>query len=151
MLKEFREFAVKGNVIDLAVGIIIGAAFGKIVTSLVEDMIMPVVGLVIGRIDFSNLFVALNGQQYGTLAAARAAGAPTLNVGLFLNAVINFLIIAFAIFLVVKQVNRLKREAPAPAAAAAAPATRPCPECLSSVAPKARRCPFCTSALQPAG
>jgi large conductance mechanosensitive channel len=148
MFKEFREFAIKGNAIDLAIGVVIGAAFGRIVTSLVDDLINPVLGLVVGGIDFTNLFVALNGESYPTLAAARAAGAPTLNVGLFINAVISFLIVAFAIFLVVKQINRLKREAPAPAAAA--PATRPCPECLSSVAVKARRCPFCTSALAPA-
>lgn len=145
MFKEFREFAIKGNAIDLAIGVVIGAAFGRVVTSLVDDLINPVLGLVVGGIDFTNLFLALNGESYPTLAAARAAGAPTLNVGLFINAVISFLIVAFAIFLVVKQINRLKREAPAPAAA-----TRPCPECLSSVAVKARRCPFCTSALAPA-
>lgn len=147
MFKEFKEFAIKGNAIDLAIGVVIGAAFGKVVTSLVDDLINPVLGLFAGRIDFTNLFLALNGETYPTLAAAKAAGAPTLNVGLFINAIISFLIVAFAIFLVVKQINRLKREAPAPAAAA--PATRPCPECLSNVALKARRCSFCTSVLTP--
>lgn len=149
MFKEFREFAIKGNAIDLAVGVVIGAAFGRIVGSLVDDLINPVLGLLVGGIDFSNLFIALNGESYPTLAAARDAGAPTLNLGLFLNAVINFLIVAFALFLVVRTINRLKREQPAPAAAAE-PATRPCPECLSAVPVKARRCSFCTSALAPA-
>ena len=149
MFKEFREFAIKGNAIDLAVGVVIGAAFGRIVGSLVDDLINPVLGLLVGGIDFSNLFIALNGESYPTLAAARDAGAPTLNLGLFLNAVINFLIVAFALFLVVRTMNRLKREQPAPAAAAE-PAMRPCPECLSAVPVKARRCSFCTSALAPA-
>ncbi|HEX7124235.1 MAG TPA: large conductance mechanosensitive channel protein MscL [Thermodesulfobacteriota bacterium] len=148
MLKEFREFAIKGNAIDLAIGVVIGAAFGRVVTSLVDDLINPVLGLLVGGIDFTNLFIALNGESYPTLEAARVAGAPTLNLGLFVNAVISFLIVAFALFLVVKQINRLKRESPAPAAAT--PTTRACPECLSSVAVKARRCPFCTSALAPA-
>jgi large conductance mechanosensitive channel len=149
MLKEFREFAIKGNVMDLAIAVIIGAAFGQIVTSFVKDIVMPPVGLLLGGTDFTNLFIALDGGSYPTLEAARVAGVATINVGLFLNAVLNFLIVAFAIFLMVRQINRLKREAPAPAAAA--PATRPCPECLSNVAPGARRCPFCTSVLAPAG
>ena len=129
MLKEFREFAVKGNVIDLAVGVVIGAAFGKIVTSLVEDLIMPLVGLVVGKIDFSNLFVQLSktDTSYPTIAAAKAAGAATLSYGVFLNNVVNFLIISFSIFVVVKQINRFKREEAAVPAAPAAPAAPPEP------------------------
>jgi len=120
MWKEFKEFAIKGNALDLAVGVIIGAAFGKIVTSMVDDIIMPVLGLVLGKVDFSNLFVTLNGQHYDSMVAAKAAGAPTFNYGLFINNVINFLIIAFSIFIIVRQLNRLKRDA-ATAAAAAPP------------------------------
>jgi large conductance mechanosensitive channel len=120
MWKEFKEFAIKGNALDLAVGVIIGAAFGKIVTSMVDDMLMPVIGLALGKVDFSNLFVTLNGQHYDSMSAAKAAGAPTFNYGLFINNVINFLIIAFSIFIVVRQLNRLKRE-DATAAAAAPP------------------------------
>ena len=120
MLKEFKEFAIKGNALDLAVGVIIGAAFGKIVTSMVDDIIMPVLGLVLGKVDFSNLFVTLNGQHYDSMVAAKAAGAPTFNYGLFINNVINFLIIAFSIFIIVRQLNRLKRDE-ATAAAAAPP------------------------------
>ena len=145
MFKEFKEFAIKGNVIDMAIGIVIGAAFGKIVASLVEDVIMPPIGVLLNHVDFSNLFVALNGGSYATLAAAKAAGAATLNYGIFLDTVINFLIVAFAVFLLVMQVNRW-RPAPAPAAA---PSTRDCPYCLSSVALKATRCPACTSELRP--
>jgi large conductance mechanosensitive channel len=120
MWKEFKEFAIKGNALDLAVGVIIGAAFGKIVTSMVDDLLMPVLGLALGKVDFSNLFVTLNGQHYDSMVAAKAAGAPTFNYGLFINNVINFLIIAFSIFVVVRQLNRLKKE-DATAAAAAAP------------------------------
>ena len=120
MWKEFKEFAIKGNALDLAVGVIIGAAFGKIVTSMVDDIIMPVLGLVLGKVDFSNLFVTLNGQHYDSMVAAKAAGAPTFNYGLFINNVINFLIIAFSIFIIVRQLNRLKRDE-ATAAAAAPP------------------------------
>jgi large conductance mechanosensitive channel len=120
MWKEFKEFAIKGNALDLAVGVIIGAAFGKIVTSMVDDLLMPVLGLALGKVDFSNLFVTLNGQHYDSMTAAKAAGAPTFNYGLFINNVINFLIIAFSIFVVVQQLNRLKKE-DATAAAAAAP------------------------------
>jgi len=120
MWKEFKEFAIKGNALDLAVGVIIGAAFGKIVTSMVDDMLMPVFGLVLGKVDFSNLFVTLNGQHYDSMVAAKAAGAPTFNYGLFINNVINFLIIAFSIFIIVQQLNRLKRSE-ATAAAAAPP------------------------------
>ena len=145
MLKEFKEFAIKGNVIDMAVGIVIGAAFGKIVGSLVEDVVMPPIGALLNHVDFSNLFLALNGGSYATVAAAKAAGAATLNYGIFLDTVINFLIVAFAVFLLVKQVNRW-RPAPAPAPP---PSTRECPYCLSSVPMKATRCPACTSELRP--
>jgi len=144
MLKEFKEFAMKGSVLDLAIGVIIGAAFGKIVTSMVDDILTPVIGLVLGKIDFANLFISLNGQAYPTLAEAKKAAAPTLNFGLFLNNVINFLIVAFVIFLIVKQVNRLKRE---PAPAAAGPATKECPFCLTTIPEGATRCPSCTSDL----
>jgi large conductance mechanosensitive channel len=147
MIKEFKEFAMRGNVLDLAVGIVIGAAFGQIVTSFVQDILMPPVGRLLGHVDFSNLFVSLSGTHYDTLAAAKAAGAATLNYGLFLNTVISFLIVAFAVFLLVRQVNRL---APKPAPAAAAPATRDCPYCLSAVPTKAMKCAHCTSELRPA-
>jgi large conductance mechanosensitive channel len=144
MIKEFKEFAMRGNVLDMAVGIIIGAAFGQIVTSFVQDVLMPPIGRMLGRVDFSNLFVSLNGQHYDTVAAAKAAGAATINYGLFINTVINFLIVAFAVFLLVRQVNRL---APKPAPA---PTTRECPFCLSAVPLKATRCPHCTSELRAA-
>ena len=147
MLKEFREFIARGNVMDMAVGVIIGAAFGKIVASLVEDVVMPPIGLLIGGIDFSNLFVSLSGQTYPSLKAAKDVGAPTLNYGLFLNNLINFLIISFVIFLLVRGVNRLKRQPPAPAAA---PTTRDCPYCLSTIPLKATRCPQCTSEVRAA-
>src|SRR5712692_5939531 len=136
MLKEFKDFAMRGNVVDMAVGIIIGAAFGKIVTSLVNDVLMPPIGRILGQVDFSNLFVDLSGHGYAKLAEAKAAGAATVNYGLFLNTVIDFLIVAFVIFILVRQMNRLKRE-PAPAP----PATKDCSYCLSSVPLKATRCP----------
>lgn len=139
MIKEFKEFALKGNVVDMAVGIIIGAAFGKIVSSLVRDVMMPPIGLVMGEVDFSNLFITLGGGEFATLADARAAGAPTLNYGVFLNNVADFLIVAFAIFLVIRQINRF-RARPAPT-----PTTRPCPECLSTIPLRAKRCAFCTA------
>ena len=142
MLKEFREFAVRGNVIDLAVGVIIGAAFGKIVTSAVSDLIMPPIGMALGRVDFSDLFVALNRATYPSLAAAEAAGAPTLNYGRFLNTVIEFAIVAFAVFLLVRQFNRLKRPAEV--------LTRDCPFCVSPISLKATRCPHCTSEIRTA-
>jgi large conductance mechanosensitive channel len=145
MFKEFKEFAMRGNVLDMAVGIIIGAAFGKIVSSMVDDVLMPPIGKLMGNMDFSNLFVSLSGQHYDSVAAAKAAGAATLNYGLFLNSIINFLIVAFAIFLLVKQVNRLQRPTPAPAPAP--PATKDCPHCLSAIPVKATRCPHCTSQL----
>lgn len=143
MLKEFKEFAMRGNVLDLAVGLVIGAAFGGIVTSFVNDILMPPVGLLVGKVDFSNLFINLSGTAYATLKDAKAAGAATLNYGVFLNTLINFLIVAFAVFLLVKQVNRLRRPAPAPAA----PATRECPFCLSAIPERATRCAHCTSEL----
>jgi large conductance mechanosensitive channel len=145
MLKEFREFAMRGNVLDMAIGVILGGAFGKIVTSLVSDLIMPPIGLLVGKLDFSSLFVSLNGQPYASLAAAKVAGAPTLNYGTFLNTVFDFLIVAFVIFLLVKQVNRLKR-----AEAPAAVTTRECPYCLSTIPLKATRCAHCTSELKAA-
>ncbi len=149
VLKEFKEFAVKGNAIDMAVGLVIGAAFGKIVTSLVSDIIMPPLGLVLGRVDFTNLYIDLSGKSYPSLAAAKAAGAATINYGVFINTVIDFVIVAFAIFLLVRGINRLYRTTPAPAP----PSTRPCPYCLTAVPLAATRCPACTSeiAAAPAG
>jgi large conductance mechanosensitive channel len=143
MLKEFKEFAMKGNVLDMAIGIIIGAAFGKIITSLVGDVIMPPIGLLLGRVDFSSLFLSLSHTHYDSLAVAKAAGAVTINYGLFLNTVIDFLIVAFVIFLVIRQVNRWKKPVPA-----AAPATKECPYCFSAIPIKATRCPNCTSELR---
>jgi large conductance mechanosensitive channel len=142
MFKEFRDFAARGNVIDLAVGVIIGAAFGKVVTSAVNDVVMPPIGMALGRVDFSNLFVALNGGTYASLAAAKEAGAPTLNYGMFLNTTLEFVIVAFAVFLLVKQVNRLKGPPVID--------TRDCPFCYSKMALKATRCPACTSEVKPA-
>jgi len=144
MLKEFKEFAMKGNVLDMAVGIIIGAAFGKIVSSFVSDVLMPPIGRLLGGLDFSSLFVNLSDKSFETLAAAKAAGAPTLNYGLFLNSVIDFVIVAFAIFLVVKQVNRFRKPEPV----APAPPTKDCPFCTSAIPVKATRCPLCTSDLK---
>ncbi|MBI4514790.1 MAG: large-conductance mechanosensitive channel protein MscL [Deltaproteobacteria bacterium] len=144
MLREFKEFAMRGNVVDMAVGIIIGAAFGKIVTSFVGDILMPPLGLLLGRMDFSNLFIALSGETYPSLAAAKAAGAPTINYGLFVNTVLDFLIVAFAIFILIRQVNRLQQPP------AAAPITKACPYCVSAIAIKATRCPHCTSELKAA-
>jgi len=143
MWKEFREFAMRGNVIDLAVGVIIGAAFGKIVTSLVSDVLMPPFGLVLGKVDFSSLFVTLSGGHYNSLAEAKAAGAATLNYGLFINNIIDFLLVAFAVFLLVKQVNRFMPKPPAPPAAEA----KECEYCKSSIPKAATRCPHCTSQL----
>ena len=144
MLKEFKEFAAKGNVIDLAVGVVIGGAFGKIVSSFVSDVLMPPIGLLLGKVDFSNLFINLSSKPVETLAEAKKAGIPTLNYGIFLNTTIDFLIVAFAIFLVVKQVNRLKSK---PAPASAEPTTKDCPQCCSPVPVKAVRCPHCTSSI----
>jgi large conductance mechanosensitive channel len=140
MIKEFKEFIVKGNVLDMAVGIIIGVAFGKVVTSFVSDVLMPPIGLLLGKVDFSNLFINLSGQSFASLADAKKAGAATLNYGLFLNTTIDFLIVGFAIFIMVRQVNRMKRQEVAPA-----PMTRECPFCLTAISLKATRCPHCTS------
>jgi len=143
MLKEFKEFAMRGNVLDMAVGIIIGAAFGKIVSSLVDDVIMPPMGRLLGNVNFSNLFINLSGTSYPTIEAAKTAGKATLNYGLFLNAIVNFLIIAFAIFLLLRIVNRwLVRPAPA-----AAPSTRDCPQCAMPIPVIAKKCGHCTSAV----
>ena len=146
MLKEFKEFAMRGNVVDMAVGVVIGAAFGKIVTSFVNDVLMPPLGLLLGKVDFSNLFVSLSGQSYPSLAAAKTAGAPTLNYGLFLNTILDFVIVAFAIFLLIRQINRFVK----PPAPAAAPATKECSYCITAVPLKATRCPHCTSELRAA-
>src|SRR5579862_9615511 len=139
MFSEFKKFIARGNVLDLAIGVIIGAAFGKIVTSVVTDLLMPVIGLAMGKVDFSNLFISLNGQHYDTLADAKKAAAPTINYGLFLNTVIEFVIVAFVIFTIVKQVNRFMPVPPAPPA----PATKQCPECLSTIPLAAKRCSQC--------
>jgi large conductance mechanosensitive channel len=144
ILSEFKQFAIKGNVIDLAVGFVVGAAFGKIVTSFTNDILMPPIGLALGAVDFANLFINLSSKHYPTIAAAKAAGTPTLNLGLFINTIIDFLIIAFAVFLLVKWVNHLVGEKPAP------PTTKECPYCLSAIALGATRCPHCTSELKAA-
>jgi large conductance mechanosensitive channel len=148
MLKEFKEFILRGNVLDMAVGIIIGAAFGTIVTSLVNDVIMPPIGLLLGGVDFSNLFVLLKAGSpvapYASLADAQAAGAVTINYGVFINAVISFLIVAFVIFLLIRSINRLRREEEAPPPE---PTTKECPYCLSTIPIKATRCAHCTSEL----
>ncbi len=147
MFKEFKDFAIKGNVLDMAVGIIIGAAFGTIIKSLVDDVLMPPVGLLLGNVDFSNLFAVLREGKvagpYVNLAAAKAAGAVTLNIGLFINTVISFVIVAFSVFLVVKNVNRFKKAPPPPE-----PATKNCPFCFTAIPVKATRCPNCTSELK---
>ncbi|HUT40513.1 MAG TPA: large conductance mechanosensitive channel protein MscL [Gammaproteobacteria bacterium] len=141
MLQEFKKFAMRGNVVDMAVGIIIGAAFGKIVSSLVKDVIMPPIGKLMGNVDFSSLFVNLGDIPYQTLAAAQEAGAPTINYGTFINTVLDFLIVAFAIFMVIKGMNSMKKAEEAPAE----PTTKECPECLSEIPIAARRCKFCAS------
>lgn len=142
MLKEFKEFAMRGNVVDMAVGIIIGAAFGKIVNSFVSDILMPPIGVLLGKVDFANLFLNLSGKTYESLTSAKAAGAATLNYGLFLNTMVDFVIVAFAIFLLIRQVNRLKAKPEL--------TTKECPYCLSKISLKASRCPHCTSELQAA-
>ena len=145
MLKEFKEFAMRGNVVDMAVGIIIGAAFGGIVKSLVADVIMPPIGLLLGGVDFSDIFINLSGGDFESLSAAQEAGAATLNVGVFINTVLNFIIVAFAIFILIRAINQMKRkeeEAPEPD-----PTTKDCPQCLSSIPIKATRCAHCTSEL----
>ena len=149
MFKEFKDFAMRGNVVDMAVGIIIGASFGGIISSLVADVIMPPIGLALGNVDFANLFVTLKegakaAGPYASLADAKAAGAVTVNIGVFVNTIISFLIVAFAMFVVIRGMNRMKREAPAPAAA---PTTKDCPFCFTAIPIKAKRCPNCTSQL----
>jgi large conductance mechanosensitive channel len=148
MLKEFKEFAMKGNVLDMAVGIIIGAAFGLIITSLVNDVIMPPIGLLLGNVDFSNIFAVLKEGKttgpYASVAAAKAAGAVTMNVGLFINTIINFLIVAFAIFLLIRNINRFKRQEEA------APTSKDCSFCFTKIPIQATRCPNCTSELKKA-
>ncbi len=147
MLAEFKKFAMRGNVIDLAAGVILGGAFGKITSSLVEDIVMPPIGLILGKVDFGNLFISLTGQHYPSLAAAKEMGAATLNIGLFLNTLINFVIVSFALFLLIRQVNRLQpKEVAVPV-----PSTKDCPFCLSAVPLKATRCPHCTSQLDSRG
>ena len=147
MLKEFKEFVMRGNVLDMAVGIVIGVSFGKIVTSFVSDVLMPPIGLLLGNVNFSNFFINLSQQSYATLDEAKKAGAATINYGVWLNTVLDFVIVAFAVFLLVRGVNRMKRkeEEPAPA-----PATKDCPYCLSSIPIKAARCAHCTSDLKAA-
>ena len=147
-MQDFRAFIMRGNVVDLAIGVIIGAAFGKIISSLVSDVSMPPIGSIFGQVDFSNIFFSLSSHQYPTMAAAKAAGAPTINIGLFINAVIDFVIVAFVVFLVMRAVNRLMpKPVPAPV-----PETKQCPYCISTVPKAATRCPQCTSELgaQPA-
>jgi large conductance mechanosensitive channel len=148
MLKDFKEFAMRGNVVDMAVGIVIGAAFGAVIKSLVADVIMPPIGLLLGNVDFSNLFITLKAGKvagpYVSLAAAQAAGAVTLNLGLFINTIVSFVIVAFAVFLLVRGINQLRRQQEAPPAV---PTTRECPYCLSEIPLKASRCPHCTSEL----
>jgi large conductance mechanosensitive channel len=146
MLKEFRDFAMRGNVVDLAIGIIIGGAFGKIVNSLVNDVLMPPLGLLLGRVNFSSLFFSLSGQHYESIAQAKAAGAATLNYGEFINTIVNFIIIAFAVFLLVRQINKLTSKF-APNQAPPSPTTKECPYCISTIALKATRCPHCTAVL----
>ena len=144
MFKEFRDFAMRGSLLDLAIGFILGTAFGKIVTSFVNDIVMPPIGRVLGSVNFSGLYINLSGTDYPSLAAAKEAGAPTINYGLFLNTIIDFVIVAFVLFLVIRQVNRMR---PQPAAA---PAAKECPYCMSTIPAKALRCPNCTSELRAA-
>jgi len=144
MLSEFKAFLMRGNVLDLAVAVVVGAAFGAIVTSLVNDILMPPIGLALGRVNFADMFASLSGQSYPSLAAAKAAGAPTINYGAFINTIINFVIISFVIFLLVRTINRMTAK---PAQAAAAPTTKECPYCASTIPLKAKRCPHCTSEL----
>ncbi|MDU4130692.1 MAG: large conductance mechanosensitive channel protein MscL [Clostridium perfringens] len=150
MWKEFKEFAMKGNVIDLAIGVVIGGAFGKIVTSLVNDIIMPVVGSLVGKVDFSNLYINLSGQKFNSLQEAQAAGAATINYGLFLNNLINFLIIAFSIFIVIKQINKLKNFTMKKEEVKVEATEKDCPYCCTKIDIKATRCPHCTSVLEEA-
>lgn len=143
MLKEFKTFILRGNVLDLAIAVVMGAAFGQIVTSLVNDIIMPPIGLLLGKVDFSNLYINLSNKHYASLAQAKAAGAPTINYGSFVNTILNFLIIAFVIFIVIRQVNRFRKPAPV-----VAPKTKLCTFCISEIPIEATRCPHCTSLLE---
>ena len=145
MLKEFKDFAMRGNVVDLAIAVVLGGAFGKIIASLVNDILMPLIGLFLGGLSFSGLFIALDGQTYETLEAAKAAGAATLTYGAFIQAIVDFLIIAFVIFLIVRSMNKMKKQEPAPAPTE--PTTKECPHCFSTISIKATRCPNCTSQL----
>lgn len=144
MIREFKEFAMRGSMLDLAIGIVLGAAFGRIITSVVNDILMPPIGLMLGGLDFASLFIALKGGPYPSVAAAKAAGAPTINYGMFLNTVVDFVLVAAVLFLVVRQVNRMRRQPDV------TPTTKPCPFCLSTVPLKAVRCPYCTSDLKAA-
>jgi large conductance mechanosensitive channel len=144
MFKEFKEFTMRGNVIDLAVGVIIGGAFGKIVSSLVNDILMPPIGMLLNGVNFNNLFLSLDGTKYASLADAQKAGAPTLNYGLFINNIIDFLIVAFVIFLMIRMINRVKKQ---PVAVVSEPTEKECPFCFTSIPIKATRCPQCTSQL----
>ena len=144
MLKEFKNFILRGNVMDLAIAVIIGGAFGKIVTSLVNDVLMPPIGLLLGKVDFSNLYLNMSATKYASLAEAQAAGAPTLNYGLFLNNVVNFLIVALVIFLLIRAMNKLPKKAEAPVEVN----TKECPYCMTTISKKATRCPNCTSELK---
>ncbi|WP_249866483.1 large conductance mechanosensitive channel protein MscL [Paenibacillus konkukensis] len=149
MIKEFKEFAMKGNMIDLAIGVIVGGAFGKVVTSIVNDVVMPPIGLLLGKVNFSDLFVSLDGNSYASLAEAKAAGAPTLNIGVFINTLLDFLIVSFVIFIVVKQLNRLrKKQDDKPVDPKKE--TKECPECLSEIPKQAIRCKYCTAYVEPA-
>ncbi len=144
MIREFKEFAMRGSMLDLAIGIVLGASFGRIITSVVNDILMPPIGLMLGGLDFANLFIALKGGPYPSVAAAKAAGAPTINYGVFLNTVVDFVLVAVVLFLVIKQVNRMRRRPDV------TPTTKPCPFCLSTVSLNAVRCPYCTSDLKAA-
>jgi len=146
MLKEFKEFAMRGSVLDMAIGIILGAAFGKVVTALVTEILMPPIGMLLGHVDFSSFFINLSETHYATMAEAKKAGAAVIGYGMFVNTIFEFVIVAFAVFLVVRQINRLRKPAPAPAA----PELKECPFCVSSIPAKATRCPQCTSELQAA-
>jgi large conductance mechanosensitive channel len=143
MLKEFKDFAVKGNVVDLAIAVIMGAAFGAIISSLVNDLIMPVIGYALGGVNFNDLFISLDGTAYPSLAAAKAAGAATINYGVFINTIIDFIIVAFVLFFLVRSINRMKK-APAPTAVT----TKDCPYCFTQIPIPATRCPNCTSELK---
>ncbi len=152
MIKEFRDFIMHGNMLDLAIGIVVGGAFGQVVNSFVSDILMPPIGLLLGKVDFAELYLSLSGQSYPSLQAAKDAGAATINYGLFINTIINLLIVGFAVFLIVKGVNRARQklERPAPEVEAD-PTTRECPYCFSEISRKATRCPNCTSALEGTG